>query len=75
MRVTDRLIEDAKRKEKNRKKVLEEEEETLLYSPRKMVQHLNRESGVFESGMNEGINTRKSVFNETAVFRVEDNER
>ncbi len=70
MRVTDRLIEDAKRKKK-RQEIGEMEEETLTYFRRKKKVAVNQEEGVFGSVMGDGINTRKSVFDETAVFRVE----
>lgn len=70
MRVTDRLIEDAKRKKKYQE-IRETEEETLTYFRRKKRVAVNQEEGVFGSVMGDGINTRKSVFDETAVFRVE----
>lgn len=72
MRVTDRLIEDAKRKKKKRREEWDEEEETLRYAVRRQMRDVNREPGAFGSEMGEGINTRRSVFDETAVFRVDE---
>ena len=74
MRVTDRLIEDAKKKQKQKRKreEWEEEEETYRYAHRKRIRDQNREPGVFGSGMGEGINTSKSVFDEMAVFWMDE---
>ncbi len=69
MRVTDKLIQDAKKREK-RKKIQGDEEETLTYFPRTRQRAVNQEPGAFGSAMGEGINTRKSVFDDTAVFET-----
>jgi hypothetical protein len=69
MRVTDKLIQDAKKREK-RKKIQGDEEETLTYFPRTRQRAVNQELGAFGSAMGEGINTRKSVFDDTAVFET-----
>ena len=71
MRVTDKLIQDAKKREK-RKNMQGDEEETYTYFPRMRQEALNQSPGVFGSAMGEGINTRKSVFDEGAVFRMGD---
>ena len=47
-----------------------EEEEALTYLSRKRETSLNEEQGVFQGKTFEGINTEKSVFDRTAVFRV-----
>ena len=47
-----------------------EEEETLTYFPRTRQRAVNQEPGAFGSAMGEGINTRKSVFDDTAVFET-----
>lgn len=70
MRVTDRLIQDAKKREKKQRIQREEEEETLTYYPRMRQRAVNQEPGAFDSVMGEGINTRKSVFDDTAVFET-----
>lgn len=71
MRVTDRLIEDAKQKKKQQK-TIETEEETLTYAQKKKRSDINQEMGVFGSVMGDGINTRKSIFDKTAIFQVEE---
>lgn len=70
MRVTDKLIQDAKKREKRKKIQGDEEEETLTYFPRTRQRAVNQEPGAFGSAMGEGINTRKSVFDDTAVFET-----
>lgn len=72
MRVTDKLIQDAKKREKRQKVQWDEEEETYTYFPRIRQSAVNREPGAFGSVMEAGINTRGSVFDETAVFRLGD---
>ena len=70
MRVTERLIQDAKKREKRRGALREEEEERYTYFPRIHREALNQEPGAFGSAMREGINTRRSAFDESAVFRT-----
>lgn len=70
MRVTDKLIQDAKKREKKRIIPGDEEEETLTYCPRMRRGAVNQEPGAFGSAMEKGINTRKSVFDEGAVFKT-----
>jgi len=73
MRVTERLIRDTN--QKNKRKAAppsEEEEETTTYALQKRQVPLNHQKGVFHQGTFEGINTKKSVFDETAVFFVEE---
>ncbi len=56
---------------KNRRKnalPLEEEENTMTYAPRGRQKPLNRQTGVFHQQKLEGINTGRSVFDETAIF-------
>ena len=70
MRVTDRLIQDAKKREKRRRAPGDEAEETYTYLPRTRQKAVNQEPGAFGSAMREGINTRRSAFDESAVFRT-----
>ena len=70
MRVTDKLIQDAKKREKRKNIQGDEEEETLTYFSRTRQRAVNQEPGAFGSAMGEGINTRKSVFDDTAVFET-----
>lgn len=71
MRVTDKLIEDAKKREKRQKVQRDEEEETYTYCPRMRQGALNQVPGAFGSVLGEGINTRRSVFDEGALFHTE----
>lgn len=75
MQLTDRLIRDTGRKniEKNALP-FEEEEDTMSYASRDRQKPLNQQAGVFHQQKLEGINTRRSVFDETAVFRTEEKE-
>ena len=68
MRVTDKLIHDAKKKKEKNRSLPEEEEETFTYRIREKSRSVNTEPGAFGSAMEQGINTRKSIFDETAVF-------
>lgn len=70
MRVTDKLIQDAKKRDKRRGAPGDSEEETYTYFPRTRQRAVNEEPGAFGTAMREGINTRKSVFDESAVFRI-----
>ncbi|MDE6961466.1 MAG: hypothetical protein K2P27_11480 [Lachnospiraceae bacterium] len=72
MRVTDKLIQDAKKREKKRNVQRDDEEETYTYFPRMRREALNQSQGAFGSVLEEGINTRKSVFDESAVFCMGD---
>ena len=69
MNLSDRLAKQQRKKNVNRP---EEEEETLTYLNRKSERSLNEEQGIFQGKTFEGINTEKSIFDRTAVFRVEE---
>ena len=71
MRLNDRLAQQQIRKNRSGNRTVEEEE-TLTYLSRKRETSLNEEQGVFQGKTFEGINTEKSVFDRTAVFRVEE---
>ncbi len=43
----------------------------MTYAPQKRQKPLNQQPGVFKQGKMEGINTRKSVFEEKAVFHIQ----
>ena len=51
MRVTDRLIQDAKKREKRRRAPGDEAEETYTYLPRTRQKAVNQEPGAFGSVM------------------------
>ncbi len=70
MRVTDKLIADAKRRKDKSRRLPEDEEETYTYRPVERYRAVNAEPGVFGSVMGKGINTRRSVFDDTAVFNT-----
>lgn len=65
MRLDDRLAAQQKKKRAGN---IPEEEETLTYRAYSRETALNREQGIFQNKTFEGINTRKSVFDRTAVF-------
>ena len=69
MRLDDRLA--AQQKKKKGAANIPEEEETLTYRTYSRETALNREQGVFQNQTFEGINTRKSIFDRTAVFSRE----
>lgn len=69
MQLTERLIRDTSGKMKRKNALpFEEEENTMSYAPRDRQKPLNQQAGVFHQQKMEGINTRRSVFDETAVF-------
>lgn len=69
MQLTERLFRDTGRKMKGKNvQPLDEEEDTMSYASRDRQKPLNQQAGVFHQQKLEGINTRKSVFDETAVF-------
>ena len=75
MQLTDRLIKDTEKKQKGQRPIVDEdeEEETMTYQERRPVVSLNTTPGVFESKMGRGINSEKSIFDKTAIFRTEEN--
>ncbi len=66
------VLERDKEKQKQRKQnsSQEEEEDTMAYMARKKERFLNEESDTFSRTSLEGINTKRSVFDETTVFRT-----
>ena len=71
MRLNERLAKQQIGKNRSGNQTVEEEE-TLTYQNRKRETSLNEEQGVFQGKTFEGINTEKSIFDRTAVFRVEE---
>lgn len=71
MRLTDRLIKDTEKKQNAQRPIEEDEEETMTYQERRPIVSLNAAPGVFESKMERGINSEKSIFDKTAIFRTE----
>ncbi len=69
MRLNERLAKQQLKKSQGGSQTVEEEE-ALTYLSRKRETALNEEQGVFQGKTFEGINTEKSVFDRTAVFRV-----
>ena len=70
MRLSERLAKQQMQKNKGGNQM--GEEETLTYLNRRRETALNEERGIFQGKTFEGINTEKSIFDRTAVFRVED---
>ncbi|MBR3607419.1 MAG: hypothetical protein IKL51_07590 [Lachnospiraceae bacterium] len=70
MRVTEKLLL-RNNQQKNKKKHEDEWEETMTYDTRQRNQALNdRKRDSFFSSMNEGINTRKNIFDRKAIFHT-----
>ncbi len=71
--INDELVR--KNKEKNEKDIkigsgyYDEEEETYMYDVRKPQAFINENAGVFDISKQTGINTAKSVFDRTALFK------
>ena len=76
MQLTDRVIKETKEINKRKAKAAqiqinpEEDEETLTYMPRPAFKYLNEDKGAFANSDENSINTAKSVFDKTAIFRV-----
>uniref|UniRef100_UPI004057A8F5 hypothetical protein n=1 Tax=Agathobacter sp. TaxID=2021311 RepID=UPI004057A8F5 len=69
MQITERLIRNTNEQNKKKKQNLEEnEEETLTYLKKQLQISINGDKGVFGQQVFEGINTRKSVFDQNALF-------
>ena len=72
MRVTESLIRQNKIKNQKRTQFNEDDETTMRYQEGKREYWaLNQNKSVFESRLQEGINTEKSVFDKKAVFRTD----
>jgi len=69
MRVTEQLMRDNLRKKQHNARNLDEEE-TLTYIQHKKQKPINTDEDIFHNSRLEGINTKESVFNRTAVFRT-----
>ncbi|MCI8727627.1 MAG: hypothetical protein HFG66_16245 [Hungatella sp.] len=70
MRVTEQLIRHRNEKKRKESSAVSEEEETMTYTSWKRQKPLNQQPGGFNQGKMEGINTRKNIFDETAVFNT-----
>ena len=70
MRVTEQLIRHRNEKKRKESSAVSEEEETMTYTSLKRQKPLNQQPGGFNQGKMEGINTRKNIFDETAVFNT-----
>ena len=70
MRVTEQLIRHRNEKKRKESSAVSEEEETMTYPSWKRQKPLNQQPGGFNQGKMEGINTRKNIFDETAVFNT-----
>ena len=70
MRVTEKIfIKNNQEKNKNGRNY--DGEETMAYDVRKRKRDINDSSGhVFSGNMQTGINTGKSIFDKTAIFRT-----
>lgn len=70
MRLNDRLIRDTKKKDRARRSLDDAEEETMTYQERRTSVSLNTAGDVFDSRLDHGINSDKSIFDKTAIFQV-----
>jgi len=71
MRVTDLLIRENQEKKKRKQRSEDfDEEETLTYQERPRQTSINEGPQMMTGRTFEGINTRKSVFDRTAVFHT-----
>ena len=77
MQLTDRMIKETQELNKQKRKAAEirfdqedEDVETLTYMPTPSFKYLNEDRGIFDNTDETSINTAKSVFDKTAVFRV-----
>ncbi len=77
MQLTDRTINNMQEAGKQKRKANEikftqedEDVETLTYMPTPAFKYLNENRGVFDNTDETSINTAKSVFDRTAVFKV-----
>ncbi|MBR6257309.1 MAG: hypothetical protein IKR23_08020 [Lachnospiraceae bacterium] len=76
MRLTDRMIEETKKLNRQKKKEndiqqdQDEDEMGMMYMPRPANRYLNKDKGVFGNDDDTSINTAKSVFDRTAVFHT-----
>lgn len=71
MRVVDKILEDNLRK--NNRNVDDEPDQVEIYMEKPFLAPLDTAKSVFDEGAEQrwgGINTRRSVFDEKAVFRV-----
>ncbi len=73
MRIDDRLVKQNRELAKKRKQQFEEDEEWLTYAVRQRMTPINKDKGVFPEESS-GINTRKSVFDRTAIFNTQGDE-
>lgn len=77
MQLTDRTINNMQEAGKQKRKANEikftqedEDVEALTYMPTPALKYLNENRGVFDNTDETSINTAKSVFDRTAVFKV-----
>ena len=76
MRLTDRVLDNNKKWNREKKKELdvqqdvEEDDMGYAYDERPKWGYLNTDKGIFADDDNTSINTAPSVFERTAIFRV-----
>lgn len=71
MRVTEDLIRQNKIKNQKKNQFNEDDEPTMRYQEKSQEYWaINQNKSVFDSPMDEGINTGESVFDRKAVFRT-----
>ena len=69
MRVTEKLLNDNSKKNKNVK--ITEPDEVEIYMKREVSKEaINKRQSAFSSKLDEGINVSKSVFDKKAVFKT-----
>ena len=74
MRVTESLIRQNKiNNEKRKNRINEDDEPTQAYQDRKLEWwSINQNKSAFASPMDDGLNSRESVFDRQAVFRTKE---
>ena len=75
MRVTESLLRQNNLKNKSRNRYQEDDEPTQTYRKQKWEYWaLNQNKTVFDSPLKDGLNSRKSVFDQQAVFQMKEGE-
>ncbi|MCR5654170.1 MAG: hypothetical protein K6G07_00800 [Lachnospiraceae bacterium] len=76
MGLTERILKETKKAEdrKNKPVFYEEDEEYYMYMPYQSQGFINENKGVFANDDDTSINTAKSIFDKTAVFKTKKTE-
>ncbi len=73
MRVTESLLRQNNLKNKNKNRYNEDDEPTQTYREERWEYWaLNQNKTAFDSPLDDGLNSRKSVFDQQAIFRTKE---